>query len=89
MNRRKTYRAKFSNGEVVRRQTVTRSYTHAYLAMGEYTDRNGEQQTFKYHGFSTSAAQARKNMESELAWMRRGGRDVAFSEVVEVEQESS
>jgi hypothetical protein len=40
--KRKIYTAKFSNGETIKRETVNRTYTHAYLTFGTYMGRDGK-----------------------------------------------
>ena len=77
MPRGETYHARFSNGRTLKR-TSLRSYTHAWLAQGD-ADR-----PWARGGFSTSAAQAHKNMAGEIAWYVNNGYAPSFSEVVAV-----
>ena len=83
-----TYHARFSNGRTLKR-TSYRSYTHAWFASGEMPERVVGGSTYPAGnwargGFSTSAAQAHKNMAGEIAWYVKNSYGPAFSEVVEV-----
>ena len=73
-----TYHARFSNGRTLER-TSYRSYTHAWLATGRQL--SGER-IYEVGGFSTSAAQAHKNMAGEIAPYIKNGYAPSFSEVV-------
>ena len=87
-------RATFSNGAVLKRRSVTKVYTHAYLIKGVYGENakgwggsSIELGTIWGHsGFSTSEEQCRRNMSGESAWARKQpGTAVTFEEVVAVE----
>jgi hypothetical protein len=89
MPKERIVRATFSDGTVLERGSVSRVYTHAYLARGKYPERTGEYARpggeWDTSGFSASAAQAQKNMEAETAWGRRAGYTRDFAEVVAIE----
>jgi hypothetical protein len=87
------YVAKFSDGTALLRSTSSRVYTHAYLAHGSrpdpgenYTPEARAIRTWRKSGFSSSAEQARKNMEAETAWYQRNSDKYtrALAEVVAV-----
>lgn len=84
--KRKTYIAEFSNGTTIKRQTVNRTYTHAYLKIIELTEpKRDEAKERAWSGFSSSRQQAGKNMESESAWTNRMPHKVIIAEIVKVE----
>jgi hypothetical protein len=88
-------KATFSDGTVLTRTSVSRIYTHAYLARGRKPDPGpdyGEAyraiRSWEKSGFSSSADQARRNMDGETAFLRRcadKGWTRDFAEVVPVE----
>lgn len=82
---RKTYIARFSNGVEIKRQTQTRTYTHAYLKIVEYIGREQRPQISSRQGFSSSEQQAHRNMGAEMAWTKRHTHTVILAEVVPVE----
>lgn len=78
MSKERVVRATFSNGRVIERGSMSKVYTHAWLAEGTYPANDGsrgwaprEAGTWEKAGFSTSPAQAARNMESEIAGYRR------------------
>ena len=81
------YKAIFSDGTVLKRSTASRKYSHAYLSRGTYeSHRFGlPHARWRHSGFSSSEAQARKNMDAETAWTRRVDNPcVIIAEVVPV-----
>ena len=69
--------------ETIKRSTISRTYTRAYLALGT-GHWEGKDYTWRKTGFSSSAEQARKSMDGELAFTRRNGHAPSFAEVVAV-----
>lgn len=84
-------KAVFSDGTVLTRSSVTRIYSHAYLARGAFDRSPSEVAAWKTAhcewtktGFSGSADQAARNMAAETAWMTKRA-PASFAEVAAVE----
>jgi hypothetical protein len=74
-------KATFSTGDTRARNTVIRTFTHAYLVRL----RRPDGQTYERSGFSVSEDQCRRNMLAETAYVRRQGYVPIVEEVVPVE----
>jgi hypothetical protein len=90
-------RATFSDGTVLERGSITKTYTHAWLCRAWRINtkedarrwsghKEGEVYTAEWSGFSSAAHLADKSMRSDTAWVRREPRwTITLQEVVPVE----
>ena len=78
------YKAVFANGHVLVRSTATRKCCYAYLCEGTYCFEGNKLRGFSYNGFSSSKAQAHKNMDTKTAWTRRGSYISSNTNIAEV-----
>ena len=81
------FKALFSNGTLMKRSSMTRRYTHAYLSIGSYISPTDGKTInhFRRHGFSTSEAQVTKNLAAETAWyQKQKDINIAVNEIVSV-----
>ncbi len=81
MAKERFVKATFSNGREIKRASISKIYTYAYLACGK----SPMGQTWEKVGFSGSEDQCRLNMAAETAWLRKSpGYTVEFEQVVAV-----
>lgn len=92
MAKERIVHAIFSDGTVIERGSVSRLYTHAYLLRARYVasldwglGKKGDLVEIEKSGFSSSAAQAERNMKSETAWLCHCQATVTLREVVPVQ----
>jgi hypothetical protein len=85
----KYYKAMFSNGRVETRSTASRTYTHAYLAMGTYEKAAvprgpWDTGTWECKGWGGSEHRARTALASQVSYATGGGfRELTFSGLAE------